>query len=71
MRKSTQFLYLTVVIDILLLGSIGALGIPVDPQVQSFVAVFVVSPVLTFLVVFRGEYREVFSRFSPPEDRPR
>lgn len=60
MRRSSQFLVLTVAFDVVLLLLLGAVSLPGDPVLIGAIALFVVSPLLTYLVVYRDDYREPF-----------
>lgn len=56
MENSSRFLVLTILFDIILLGLLGFLALPGPQVVWVFVAVFVVSPLLTYVVVYRDPF---------------
>lgn len=60
MQRSSRFLLLTVAFDLVLLALIGLFPLPGPPVVQAAVALFVVSPMLTYLVVYHDDYRGPF-----------
>lgn len=60
MERSSQFLLLTIAIDVVLLMALGQLSLPGDPTIYAAVAILVVSPLLTYLIVFRDDYRRPF-----------
>lgn len=68
MNRSSQFLLLTVGIDVLLLILLGRLTLPGDPTLHAIVALLVVSPLLTYLIVFRDDYGRPFRRFDGGDD---
>lgn len=62
MEKSSQFLLLTIAIDVVFLIVLGQLRLPGDPTIYAAVALFIVSPLLTYLFVYRNDYRRPFRR---------
>lgn len=62
MQKSSQFLLVTVAIDVVFLLVLGQLSLPGDPTIYAAVALLIVSPILTYLIVYRDDYRAPFRR---------
>lgn len=60
MEKSSQFMVVTIAVDLLLLLLIGLVPLPGDRVLQVAVALFLVSPLVTYLVVYRDDYRRPF-----------
>ena len=57
MKRASRFMVLTIAFDAVLLLLLGWLS-PPGPQIAyAIVALFVVSPSLTYLVVYRDDYR--------------
>lgn len=56
MEKSSRFLFITILFDVFLLGLLGFLPLPGPQVVWVAVAVFVVSPLLTYVLVYRDRF---------------
>ena len=51
--KFDRFLIATIVFDVILLAVGGRLAPPIDPAVYGAILLFVVSPLLSYVVVYR------------------